>query len=107
MSGGTISTSETRIEALQLQSSAYGVTVAYTAGMPRIPGNMVWYGGFKAVPHTTTQSAGGKGGGVKTQATTYTYSASVMMSLGHGPVGGGMLVKRIFKGKSIFGVDDK
>jgi hypothetical protein len=99
MSGGTISTSETRIEALQLQSSAYGVTMAVVWGVNQISGNLCWYGGFKATPHTTTQSAGGKGGGVKTQNTTYTYSASVVLGLCEGTITG---VPRIWRGKKLY-----
>lgn len=98
MGGKTISTSETKLEALQLQSSAYGVTVALCYGMPQIPGNLAWYGGFKATPHTTSQSAGGKGG-TKTQNTTYTYTASVMMGLCHGVING---IPRVWRGKEQF-----
>lgn len=98
MGGKTISTSETKIEALQLQSSAYGVTVALCYGMPQIPGNLVWYGGFKATPHTSSQSAGGKGG-TKTQNTTFSYSASVMMGLCHGVING---IPRVWRGKEQF-----
>ena len=98
MGGKTISTSETRIEALQLQSSAYGVTVALCYGLAQFPGNLVWYGGFKAIAITQSQGAGGKGG-VKTQNTTFTYSASVIMGLCHGIVAG---IPRVWKGKQQF-----
>ena len=99
MGGSTIATSETKLEALKLQSSAYGVTIPVLGGVNRIPGNLVWYGDFKAVPKTTTESAGGKGGGVKTQNTTYTYSASVLMGICQGPVGA---IARVWKGKEVF-----
>lgn len=100
MSGGsTISTSETRIEALQLQSSAYGVTVPVVYGTTRVSGNMIWYGDFKAIAHTTTQSSGGKGGGGVTQEnTTYTYSASVMMGVCEGSI---TAIPRIWKDKQV------
>lgn len=97
MSGKTISTSETKVEALKLQSSAYGVTIPMVWGVTRISGNMLWYGGFKAVPHTTTQ--GGKGGGVRMQNTTFTYLASVMMGLCQGPIAG---IPRIWRGKKLY-----
>jgi len=97
MSGQTISTSETRIEALTLQSSSYGVVIPKVYGVCRIPGNLLWYGGFKAVPHTTTQ--GGKGGGVKTQSTSYTYTASVLMGLCRGPI---LNVRTVWRGKNKF-----
>lgn len=96
MSGQTISTSETRIEAVKLQSSAYAVTIPLLFGVTKISGNLVWYGGFKAIPHTTEQ--GGKGG-VKVQSTTYTYQASVMMGLCHGRI---MNVPRAWRGKKLY-----
>lgn len=83
MGGQTIRTSATKIDAMQLQSSARGVVVPWVRGVTRIACNLVWYNGFKATPHTETE--GGKGGGVKQQNTTYTYSASLILGLGHGP----------------------
>ena len=96
----TISTSESRIEAIALQSSAYGVTVPVVFGVNRISGNMIWYGDFKATPHTTSQSSGGKGGGgVNQVSTTYTYSASVMMGLCEGEAIG---INQIWKSKQLY-----
>lgn len=95
----TIATSETRIEALKFQSSAYGVVLPVVYGVTRIPGNLMWYGGFKAIPHTTTQSQGGKGGSVKTQQTTYTYTAAVMMGLCEGDIAG---VAQVWRGKTLY-----
>lgn len=101
MSGGTtISTSDTKIEALQLQSSAFGVPIPVAYGVSRASGNLIWYNGFKATAHTTTQSSGGKGGGgVTSNSTTYTYSSSVMMGIAEGAV---TAVPRIWKGKTVF-----
>lgn len=103
MSGGgtTISTSETRIEALQIQSSAYGVTLPVVYGLARLSGNMLWYGDFKAVAHTSVQEIGGKGGGghVHAESTTYTYSASVIMGLCEGPA---TAVYRVWRGKKVY-----
>lgn len=83
----TISTSETKAEALKLQSSAYGGTVAVVHGKTRIAGNLLDYGNFKAIPHTDVQEMGGKGGGgVQTANTTYTYVATVLMALCEGPI---------------------
>lgn len=97
MAGKTISTSETRIEALQLQSSSYGVVIPLVFGVARVAGNLVWQGGFKAIPHTTEQ--GGKGGGVKARNTTFTYVASVIMGLAHGPIAA---IPRIWRGKKLY-----
>lgn len=97
MGGQTIATSETKIEALKLQSSAFGVTIPLVFGVTRISGNLIWYGGFKATPHTEETSSGK--GGVRTVNTTYTYSASVMMGLCHGPI---QDVPRVWRGKDLF-----
>lgn len=82
----TISTSEQRIGALTIQSSAYGLPIPLFWGQTRITGNMIWYGDFKAIAHTTKQSSGGKGGGVTTQNTTYTYTTAFMLGLSEGEV---------------------
>jgi hypothetical protein len=104
MSGSqTLSMSETRIEAVKLQSSAYGVTIPVVGGVNRVPGNLVWYGDFLAEPTTTTTGGGGKGGGVKTQNTAYAYSAAVIMGICQGPIGA---VSRIWKGKEVLANDD-
>lgn len=83
----TISNSETRAEALKLQSSSYGATVAVVHGKARIAGNLLDYGNFQAIAHTDVQEMGGKGGGgVRTESTTYTYVATVLMGLCEGPI---------------------
>lgn len=93
MGGKSVNTSATRAEALTLQSSTYGATIAWLRGMHRLPGNLLWYGDFKATAHT--QKQGGKGGGGK--STTYTYSASMVMGLCHGTV---VDIPSVWKGKS-------
>ena len=99
MTGKTIRNSETKAEALQLQSSAQGVTIPWVRGVTRISGNLIWYGGFKPNAHTETQ--GGKGG-QRVKTTTYTYSASLYMGLCHGPL---IDIPRVWRGKKIFGVE--
>ncbi|MFK7238615.1 phage tail protein [Acinetobacter baumannii] len=79
--GGTVSTSDKRINSMRIQQSAYGLAQPLVYGKNRVAANMFWYGDFTATAHTTTQKQGGKGGGVKTQNTTYTYSASLMLGL--------------------------
>lgn len=96
LGGNPISQSATKIEAFKLQSSAFGVAMTLLYGLNRIPGNLLWYGGFQAIPHTT--ESGGKGG-VKTTNTDYTYTACVMMGLCEGQITG---VSRIWKGKELF-----
>lgn len=87
--GGTISTSEPRLGALRVQQSSYGLSLPIVYGRTRIAGNLIWYGDFTAIAHTTTTSSGGKGGGgVSQQNTTYTYEAAVLLALCEGPVSG-------------------
>lgn len=78
--GTTIRTEETRVTKLQISTSAYGVGKARVWGKQRVSGNVLWYGDFNAIPHTTRTSSGGgggKGGGgsVTTKNTSYTYTA--------------------------------
>ncbi|MGQ1112009.1 phage tail protein [Acinetobacter baumannii] len=77
----TISTTDTRINSMRIQQSAYGLCQPLVYGKTRVAANMFWYGDFKATPHTTVQKSGGKGGGTKTSNTTFSYSASLMLGL--------------------------
>lgn len=77
---------------IRVQTSVYGLVIPIIYGANRCSGNMIWYNGFKAIPHTekiTTQS--GKGGGKKQTvdgATTYTYTTSFILSLSLGQISG-------------------
>lgn len=86
----TISTTETAVLGVRIQSSAYGLPIPIVYGRNRVPGNLIWYGDFTPVPHTTTTSSGGggKGGGhhVTSTNTTYTYTASFALALAEGPI---------------------
>ncbi|MGV0960106.1 MAG: phage tail protein [Limnohabitans sp.] len=87
--GGTISTSEPRLGALRVQQSSYGLALPIVYGRTRVGGNLIWYGDFVAIAHTTTTQSGGKGGGgVTQQSTSYTYESALMMALCEGPIGG-------------------
>lgn len=79
--GGTVSTSDKRINSMRIQQSAYGLCQPLLYGKNRLAANMFWYGDFKSIAHTTTTKSGGKGGKTKTSNTTYTYSASLMLGL--------------------------
>lgn len=96
--GGTISNSAERIGSLQLQQSSYGLPVAIIYGRNRVPVNLVYYNDFVATAHTETQSAGGKGGGVKQQNTTYSYSAAVILAIGEGAITG---VGAVYRDKEV------
>lgn len=85
--GQTIASSEQRLGAMRVQTSAYGYPIPIIYGTTRVTVNLIWYGDFVAIPHTSTQSSGGKGGGEITSSnTTYTYQCAVMMALGEGPI---------------------
>ncbi len=87
---------------LRVQTSVYGSAIALIYGTTRVSGNLLWYGGFVAIPHTSTTSAGGKGGGsVQQSNTAYTYQAAVLMALGEGPLNN---VLQAWKGKAAYAV---
>lgn len=93
-----IGNTEPRLGGLRLQTSLYGQTVPVVYGRTRIPGNLLWYGGFKAT-RQEERSEAAKGGGSKPTRTYYEYSASVAMLLAEGPLAG---VRRVYKGKQRF-----
>lgn len=93
----TISNSEPRLGTLRVQTSMYGLAVRLMWGQPRIVGNLLWFGNFEAVAHTTVEEQGGKGGGgVRQVTTTFNYYAAAMLALGRGPVAG---IASAWKGK--------
>lgn len=97
MGGTTISNEQEKIANIALQTSSYGVTVAKIYGTTRVSGNLIWYGNFRAIAHTTKTTSGGKGvGKVTTKDTSYTYTAAVMMALGEGPITG---IGAVWRGK--------
>jgi hypothetical protein len=98
MGGGTIKNEQKKIEALKLQSSTLGSVLPAVFGVVRVPGNMLWFGDFKAIKHKKTQSAG-KGGGTTTKTITYTYTADVAVALCEGPILG---IPRVWKGKDLY-----
>lgn len=96
----TISNEGSRINAFQVQKSAYGTPIpVLLGGTQRIAANLIWYNAFETVTATSQESAGGKGGGAKQQNTTYTYFASVMMLICEGPI---EAVTAVFRDKSSF-----
>jgi hypothetical protein len=96
MLGKKTSTTATKLNAINVQSSTLGRALSLGWGRGRMSCNLGWYGGFRAIPQTT--KTGGKGlGGSKN--TTYTYKASVIMMLGEGPIAG---VRTVYKDKSVF-----
>lgn len=99
--GGNNSTTYTpMVNSLRVQTSCFGRPIPVLFGQNRLSGNLLWYGDFTAIPHSSTQSSGGKGGGGGSQTTiTYTYTTALILALCEGP---GVAVGRIWKGKEVF-----
>lgn len=81
----TQSTSDQRLNAIQVNQSAYGNSVPLVYGKTRVPMTLGWYGNFTATSHMQKQ-AGGKGGGGGGGNTTYTYSAALIGILCEGQI---------------------
>lgn len=88
--GATIHTEEPRVLSLRVNQSAYGGAKTRVWGKARVPGNLLDYMDFTAIPHTTTQSSGGGkgGGGVESSNTSYTYTAGMIIGLCTGTIAG-------------------
>lgn len=74
-----------KVKGINVQSSIYGSVIARGWGTFRASANLLWYGDFRSIAHTSTTSAGGKGGGSQT-STNYTYEASVIIGICQGPI---------------------
>jgi len=98
LGGKTIRTSDTKIANFQVNSATYGEVAPVIFGTTRISGNIIDYFDFTAIAHTTSQKTG-KGGGSRTENTSYTYTAAVVIGLCEGPVNG---IARIWKDKEIY-----
>jgi hypothetical protein len=87
MGGKTTRTSDTKIAEFKINTATYGLPVPFVAGTARISPNVIDWFDFVATPHTDSQRTG-KGGGSRTEHTTYTYTAAVLLGLAEGPIGG-------------------
>lgn len=84
------------VSGLQIQTSAYGKVIPIVYGTTRLAPNLIWYGDFQAIAHQSSPPSSGKGGvtggsggkGGAGGATTYTYTAAVMLGLCEGPIQG-------------------
>ncbi len=85
---------------LRVTGIEYGQMIPYTIGHPRIAGQIWWASDRRPVPHTTSQEAGGKGGGQEVQNTTYTYEVDLLIGLTDNEIAG---VSRMwFNGKLVY-----
>ncbi|HXY56976.1 MAG TPA: phage tail protein [Methylocystis sp.] len=92
---------------LQLQTAANVLPIPLLWGMNKVAPNIIFYGGFHAVPQFSyTPSSGGKGGvfggggGGSWQLSGWTYAADLMMALCEGPVVG---INQVYQGQSVYG----
>jgi hypothetical protein len=95
MGGHTTSTAVTRYVGIQVQQSVKGVAIPMGWGTFKAACNLIDYLDFKSV--TARQAAGGKGGGGG--ATSYNYSASVVLGVCAGPIVG---VRTVYRDQTIY-----
>jgi hypothetical protein len=88
-----LANSSTRIEALQLQSSAYGVVIPVVGGVTRVAGNLIYYNDFTSTP--ASSKSAGKGGG--SAPSSFNYTANCIMAICHGQIAD---IPRVWKGSA-------
>lgn len=98
MGGKTTRTTADKVAGFQLNDATYGVVTTVCFGTAKIAGNLIDYFDFTAIPHTETTRTG-KGGGGKTESTTYTYTGSVIVGLAEGPCNG---IGKIWVGTDVY-----
>lgn len=81
----------TALQGVQINSSDYGNPLPIVYGQARVGTTCIWYNNFQAA----AQQQGGKGGG---GATSYSYTAAVMLALCEGTCGG---VGNIYKDRTV------
>ena len=79
----TIRNSTSRISAFSVNQSSYGVPIKIVFGTTVVAPVLLDYVDFTAIEHKETQEAG-KGGGTRSENTTYTYTVAVDMALAEG-----------------------
>ena len=95
----TISQEEPRINAINFQQSTFGAVKYKVFGTNRVAGDIFESIDLTAVPHVSADSStSGKGGATRTESTTYTYTARILIGLCQGPITG---IGKIWKDKEI------
>lgn len=87
--GGKKQQSAAASNVMRIQTSSRGLPIPFGWGQAPLPGNLIWYGDFLAVPHTT--QVGGKGGmsgggGKGNKSTSFTYQAAIDLAICQGPI---------------------
>jgi len=75
----------TKYSGLQIQTTSSAIPVPIVYGRNLIAPNVLWYQNFKAWPQKTGGKGGGKGGS-SSSATSWTYTADIIMGVCEGPV---------------------
>ncbi|MDR3414221.1 MAG: phage tail protein [Formivibrio sp.] len=92
MGGGGSSvqtTAPTPLTGVSIQTSANGLPIALVYGTTRVTPNLMGYWDFTAIPQTSSQTSGSKGGGGGSPSVSgYTYTASFQFALCEGPITG-------------------
>jgi hypothetical protein len=70
-----------RLGDLKVTGVEYGQPIPYVQGMMRVPGQVWWASNRREIAHTTTEDAGGKGGGQEVERTDYTYEVDILYGL--------------------------
>src|SRR4051794_30690155 len=91
--------SEGPYQSLRVQTSTRGQPIALVYGKTRVAGNLIWYGDFASIAHTTTEDVGGKGGRQNTASTSYTYTCALAVALCAGPVNA---ISKVWRDKDVF-----
>lgn len=101
----TLTQQEPRLSNIRIQTSSQGNVIPKGWGRYRVGCNLAWYDNFQVIEHRSVEEQGGKGGGggVKQVTITYTYTAAIIVSLGHGPING---VVSAWKGKERLAGED-
>jgi hypothetical protein len=83
---------------LQIQTSSSAIPIAIVYGVNKVSFNIVWTGGFFAVPQYAQKNPGGKGGSGSGQALSgYSYYDSLVMGLCEGPIAS---IETVWSGQS-------
>lgn len=91
-----------RVGDLRAQQSQYGAAIPILYGTTRVAGNVIWSTELIERSTTTSVGGGGKGGGPEQSQTTYSYSVSMAILIGAGPVTG---IRRMWAdGKLVYNV---
>ena len=86
---------------LQVQTSTSTMPIPIVWGRNKIAPNLIWFANFQAIPGSSGKGVGGKGGilGGGASASSYTYTADLIMGLCEGPIAG---IGLIWKDLSIY-----